>query len=629
MAAADPLLRISRTVALRHTPAELWPILSATDKLNREWGLPAVEYTPRPNERGGADIEAQAQIVGVRVKWDEHPFEWIEPTLWRVKRVYSAGPLKSAIFGLTLARGADGRTQATFSCDYQAGFTTRWFLRIMLNDWLKKAERSAQAADDFLDQKAPSPFVQRYRRAPINGAALALAAQRLTELQAPPALVDLLCEDLSSLPEEDVVRMRPFEIADRWKKDRMDVLVLFMRGVRAGLLDLSWQIICPHCRGANSGSGSLKQVRNKSRCDFCNITFDTEFDRSVEARFTVNADIRRTSDRSYCIGGPSKTPHIQAQLRLEPGQKREFDIELKVGTFRLRAAQAPNTRAVYVRNAEPGAPPVVNLRIDDSGFTPGDIVVPAGPVHFSADCQCSGHVDLKLETSEWLDTAATAMITTSMPEFYDLSSRDTLLPDEDLAVRSVTLLFSDLRGSTALYRQIGDAAAYALVREHFTVMEGVIRRCQGGVVKTIGDAVMASFVAAPEALACCFEIQRAFVELWSHHPLMAPIVVKLGFHRGPCIAVSPNRKIDYFGSMVNLAARIQAQSKGGDIVIAKELFTEPAIRQALSQYTYTTEEFSAVMKGVGAEIHLIRIIPDWGGRTLPQGTLVITKPHTA
>jgi len=365
-------------------------------------------------------------------------------------------------------------------------------------------------------------------------------------------------------------------------------------------------------------------VRAKSRCEFCNVDFQTEFDRSVEARFTVNPSIRSAPDRLYCVGGPGKTPHIVAQLRLDAQQTRTLALQLKAGRYRLRGAQVAQAMVLNVSGDAPGSG-ANKVSVDEKGFTPSVLTVLPGAVKIELTSAAREHLDLKVEHMEWEDRAATGVMVSSMPEFFDLANKEALVPDEELAVKSVALLFSDLRGSTALYRQLGDAGAYALVREHFAVMREVIARCNGGIVKTIGDAVMAVFLTAPEALGCCFEIQKAFVELWERRPQMATIVVKLGFHCAPCIAVNLNDRLDYFGTAVNIAARVQNESTGGDIVLLESLFNEPEIRAVLDRYKFSVEHFSAELKGIEGQTRLVRLDPDWGGKHLPHGTSVIVR----
>jgi adenylate cyclase len=645
MGATTSFQRRSREIRLAAKREALWPLLSATDTLNREWGLPSVDYAVTPNARGGSDLKARATIRGFKLEWEELPFEWIEPALWRIQRNYSRGPVSTAIYQLELTPDGDG-TKALFSAEYTPpAFGMNWLVKMGIDDWLAKAVASAQAAEAFVNKRAAVAYTRRIKKAPVNELALDTARRQLAELGASDALLNKLCQDIADQPDENLVRMRPFEVAERWQADRLDVLTLFMRGVRAGIMDLRWQVICPHCRGAKSGHTGLRYLRKISHCEFCNIDFTTEFDRSVEARFTVNSAVRKTEDRVYCAGGPNRTPHIRVQLRLQAGATRRLAIELTPGLYRFRATQAKETLAVNVRGSAltPPPDPLANSTVDlalpvdgegekgpritvsEKGFDPAETTARAGRCEFELASSAGGFLDVKLEHADWMDKAATAALVTSMPEFYDLAAKDVLAPDEEIAVRSLTLLFSDLRGSTALYRQIGDAAAYALVREHFKVMQEVIRRYHGGIVKTIGDAVMAVFFSAPDALNCCFEIQHAFVELWKHHPQMAAIVVKLGFHRGPCIAVNFNNRVDYFGTTVNLAARIQNESHGGDIVFFEELLHDPAMKHVLDKFHFHTEPFSATLKGIANEVKLVRLVSEWDGRMLPQGTLMMAK----
>ena len=98
-----------------------------------------------------------------------------------------------------------------------------------------------------------------------------------------------------------------------------------------------------------------------------------------------------------------------------------------------------------------------------------------------------------IEDRTWTREALTAPEVISLQAFRDLFAEATLRPGDEAGVSQVALLFTDLRGSTALYERVGDAAAYNIVREHFALLAAIVRDHDGAVVKTIGDAVMASF----------------------------------------------------------------------------------------------------------------------------------------
>jgi class 3 adenylate cyclase len=175
-----------------------------------------------------------------------------------------------------------------------------------------------------------------------------------------------------------------------------------------------------------------------------------------------------------------------------------------------------------------------------------------------------------------------------------------------VAIRNLTFLFSDLKGSTMLYDTIGDSPAYARVRDHFDVMKAIIAGRHGALVKTIGDAVMAVFPSAEDALEASLAIQREFTagQIARGDPAL---LVKLGLHRGPCIAVNANDLLDYFGSTVNIAARVQNESVGGDIVVTPEVIGDPGVRKILERESPQIETFERKLKGFTQAFTLSRL----------------------
>ena len=179
----------------------------------------------------------------------------------------------------------------------------------------------------------------------------------------------------------------------------------------------------------------------------------------------------------------------------------------------------------------------------------------------------------------------TADRVTALQAFRDLFSGDVLRPGDEVAIGQVTLMFTDLKGSTALYERIGDAAAYHLVRDHFAFLAEQVRENEGAIVKTIGDAVMAAFADPAAAVKAALAIQDHVAHFNAEHGGEAgrgDIVIKLGLHKGPCIAVTLNERLDYFGGTVNMAARLQGRSEGGDIVLSEALMAEPEVKALLA-----------------------------------------------
>jgi len=172
-------------------------------------------------------------------------------------------------------------------------------------------------------------------------------------------------------------------------------------------------------------------------------------------------------------------------------------------------------------------------------------------------------------------------------------------------------MFTDLKSSTALYKRIGDTAAYNLVRDHFAYLAAEVRANDGAIVKTIGDAVMAVFAEPADAVRAAIDVQRklgAFNDARRADARGEPVVIKLGLHQGSCVTVRLNDRLDYFGSTVNMAARLESQSAGGDVVLSLELAQDPAVRPLLEPFAAVRER--AELKGFEGPVPFLRLTPE-------------------
>ena len=142
-----------------------------------------------------------------------------------------------------------------------------------------------------------------------------------------------------------------------------------------------------------------------------------------------------------------------------------------------------------------------------------------------------------------------------------------------LPTGTVTFLFTDIEGSTALWEQYPDAMQVALAH-HDSVLHHAIESSGGCVVKTTGDGVFAVFGAAADALAACLAAQRALQTPDADTPRPAPaaseirppiaIKVRMGLHTG----VAELRDGDYFGASLNRAARIMSAAHGDQVLLS-------------------------------------------------------------
>ncbi|MEI6861975.1 MAG: DUF5939 domain-containing protein, partial [Verrucomicrobiota bacterium] len=395
---------------------------------------------------------------------------------------------------------------------------------------------------------------------------------------------------------------------------RRDTLHLFLHATRAGLLDFSWDMICPHCRGAQKPAASLAGVTSVAHCESCDVDFTTNFDQCIELTFTPNAAVRAVMRADYCVGGPQVTPHIVAQQSLASGERRVLSIALKPGRYRLRV---PGVAAQQAFRVAAGAPR--SLRLDlGLALTAGlsgppfgePAVAPDGELTLVNATDAAGLAII--EHMAWSDQSTTAAEVTSLQLFRDLFSREVLRPGEQISVGTMTVVFTDLKNSTQLYREIGDAPAFGRVLTHFEILKGAVAAEGGAIVKTMGDAIMAVF---PRPVAALRALQHAQRQL--AHPQdfslpagvtvppssLRPLALKAGLHCGPCLAINQNDRLDYFGTTVNLTARLCGLCTGTDLILSSAVRADAEIAALLagSGADIVCQPERATLKGFGNE----------------------------
>jgi hypothetical protein len=328
---------------LRSTPEQLWPLVSDTNRFNRDTGLPTVRRVADAAQRNARQRLGFARF-GVRLEWDEEPFEWVRPYRFGVRRRYRVGPVASMRVRAELRRASDGGTRLR----YETWVRPRTLLgmagvpiamALVTRRTFGAAFRRYDAMPKVADAAHAAPADVRF--APGGEARLAALARQLADQTAAPDLVARLVAAVRAMDDFAMARLRPYALADAWGVPRRDVLELCLRATRLGLFDLQWDLLCPLCRGVKASSTLLAEATQRVHCDACNIDFTVNFDRSVELTFRPNPSIRAVEETSYCVGGPQVTPHIVAQQLLAAGDRRNLTLPLEPGRYRLRTLGLP------------------------------------------------------------------------------------------------------------------------------------------------------------------------------------------------------------------------------------------------------------------------------------------------
>jgi class 3 adenylate cyclase len=594
---------------MRHTltwhfdlPADrLWPVLADTNRFNEAMGLPpyVLEETPQPN--GTVLRRGQGKAAGYTLAWEEKPYEWILNRYFRQSRVFTKGPFRRFGPVFEIAReGNRSRVSYTLECE-----PLTWIGRLF-------GPRLARQAGEVIEKRMlqAAAFVQGDRASMFDLPPPELPAGARERAAALAEAIDRspygnglgrrLTDHVLTGMATDLAHLRPKRLAAEFGVAPRLMIEACLAAVRAGLLTMKWDLLCDNCRAPKLSVAALAELPRGAHCPSCNIDYDRDFERNVELAFAPAPAIRPLMVGGYCLSGPMATPHVPVQLLLAPGERRVVDLDLPPGRYRLRTLH-PGT-AIDVEHAGGSFP---GLRATATGI---EALPPesSGKIAFLNDA--GFELAALVEDRTWTREALTAPEVVSLQAFRDLFAEATLRPGDEAAVGQVALLFTDLRGSTALYERAGDAAAFNTVRDHFAFLASIVRDHDGAVVKTIGDAVMASFGDPADAVKAALVMQARIADFnRAHGAGDRELVLKLGVHVGPSVMVSLNERLDYFGSTVNMAARLQGQSEGGDIVLSRAVAEDPAVKPLLAGVPARAE--SVLLKGFAQPVGFVRVLP--------------------
>src|SRR5215213_2378981 len=529
-------------------PGELWPVLADTNRFNEAMGLPpyVLEETPQPN--GTVLRRGKGKAAGFTLEWEEKPYEWIEGRHFRQARAFTKGPFRR--FGPVFDLEPDGKggSKVSYALEYEPlTLTGRLFGARLAKQAGGVVEKRILEAVAFAKGDRPTWFDIAPPELPEGGRerAAALAA----EVDRSPygnglgaTLADLVLTGMAT----DLGHLKPKKLAHDLSVPPRAAIEACLAATRAGLLTMKWDLLCTNCCGAKLTASALSELPRGAHCPSCNIDYDRDFEKNVELSFAPAPAVRPLGVGGFCLSGPMATPHVAVQLLLAPGEKRSVALDLPAGSYRLRTLH-PGAFVDVEHDPRHGGGAFPGLRATDKGveaLPPGE----AGTIAFANDA--GFELAALIEDRTWTREALTAPEVISLQAFRDLFAAATLRPGDEAAVGQVALLFTDLRGSTALYERVGDAAAFNIVREHFAFLASIVRDHDGAVVKTIGDAVMASFGDPADAVKAALAMQAPIAGFNRGHGADRALAIKLGVHVGASVMVSLNDRLDYFGSTV-------------------------------------------------------------------------------
>lgn len=452
-----------------------------------------------------------------------------------------------------------------------------------------------------------------------------------------PAVAEAIARLVAEGADHELNRINPLDFAARAGLNEEKAIAGFLHASKLGLFDLTWNVMCPGCGGVLDAHGTLKSLRSDDyHCGLCGRGYAVSVDEQVEVAFTISPRIRRIAAHDpdtlpiweyfrqvFWSSGIDFNADALATLSgdivldardLPAHEKADVILQLPPQFIILFEPVTHTAQFIDVQGEPTDETRQLTLTYRTEHAPTLTSVMQPGPLALSLDNQTGRRVlPSVLVAADALHHLigkrkpfVTAKRILSNQTFRDLYKADNLNIDQRLQITALTFLFTDLKGSTALYERVGDLAAFDLVRAHFHALLDIIAAEGGAVVKTIGDSVMATFTRPEQALRAAIDMRKAMERLNDERGTR-DLVVKIGIHEGPCLAVMLNERQDYFGQTVNIAARVQGLATSQSIHVTTPIVSAAAVEAILHQSDLVPIEKTAALRGIADKVLVYEI----------------------
>jgi class 3 adenylate cyclase len=423
-------------------------------------------------------------------------------------------------------------------------------------------------------------------------------------------VLDMLERMVRDAPDLALNKINALDLAAREGLDEERVIAALLNAVGLGIFEMTWNVMCPSCAGVLSANKSLKTLdRAQYNCAFCAAGYETTLDNLVEVTFMVSPRVRKIAAHSpdelsaaeyyrqifwsSAIDLPADLEKLLRELTLEtvdlpPGERAILSLRMPKGTLIVFDPVTHTAQFLDVSGEEASERQNLSVIFNKIQVPVDTIALRPGPLRLALENRTEGRV----LPAVWVANQAlddllkrrkpilTAKRLLTNQTFRDIYRTQTLAIGQRLKILSLTFLFSDLKDSTELYERVGDLVAFDLVNEHFRLLQEIIASERGAVVKTVGDAVMATFETPDRAIAAAIRMREAMSDLGAEHQHQS-LRLKMGIHEGSCLAVILNDQQDYFGQTVNIASRVQGLAASRSIVVTESVVENAHARALL------------------------------------------------
>jgi class 3 adenylate cyclase len=449
-------------------------------------------------------------------------------------------------------------------------------------------------------------------------------------------VVDMLERMVRDAPDHALNKINALDLAAKQGVGEERVIAALLNAVGLGMFEMTWNVMCPSCGGVLSANASLKTLDKKQyNCAFCAAGYETTLDNLVEVTFTISPRLRKIAAHnpdqlsaaeyyrqifwSSAIDLPADVEKLLEEVTLEivdlpAGERAILSLHMPKGTLIVFDPVTHTAQFLDVSGEEAGERQNLSVIFNKVAVPVDSISLRPGPLRLVLENRTEGRVlPAVWMTNQALDDLLkrrkpilTAKRLLTNQTFRDLYRTDTLAIGQRLKILSLTFLFSDLKDSTELYEHVGDLVAFDLVNEHFRLLQEIIASERGAVVKTIGDAVMATFETPDRAIAAAIRMREAMSDLGAERQHQS-LRLKMGIHEGSCLAVTLNGQQDYFGQTVNIASRVQGLAASRSIVVTESVVENADARALLESSGLTPAPRRVALSGIADKVSVFEI----------------------
>lgn len=597
------------TWQLDSEPSELWPLVSNTERLNEAIGLPSVDYRTEKDPDRGIRKFGAFTLSGVRVSWEEHPFEWIEGQRMGILREFDSGPFKWFLSVVTLDRRDGGGTKLSHRIRIEPRNVLGRVLTTVEADWkgfrnLQKVyQRMDKSLQGKLDRSGGSdPFAGVKALSKNQASRLTSRMDRVIESGAEQEAARAIETMLQQWSAQDLAQIRPIAAATQLDVQPDAFTNACLIAAAEGVLQLRWDILCPTCRVSALASSELSNIQSHTHCEACDIDFQSNLAGSIELVFQAHPEIRQINQGQYCIGGPEHSPHVVAQVRIAASECLDLPTDLGPGDYLIRGPRLPKTQAIRIQSSS--APSSIDFSLSTLGQSIHTPKMRAGQQVLTLMNDLSTLHVVRIERMIARDDVVTAATASANPLFRKLFPGQCFAENNPITTEVLTFVAASINNVDRMYQTLGESEAYLAIRDHHDRLTVSIEGTGGTVVKTVGESLLAVFPNRDDAVLASKRIResREVAQAVTESPAMNDpstetkseqtpwIELGIGIHSGPTMVATQNNQLDYFGTTVRSATKLADQA-GQDTLITESVYSDPFVSDQLTSVSDEVEMF--------------------------------------